>query len=94
MTVVTNDSRFAVLKALDGAGRLTVAEIIPGAGIPRSTVYIVIAECETNGLVVYDTYQRPRKKKSGKRTGTITTKRYALTPKGRKMILEAESEVE
>ena len=91
-TVVTNDSRYAVLKALDGAGRLTVAEIIPEAKIPRSTVYLVIAECEEGGFVVYDTYQRPRNKKSGKKTGAITTKRYALTPKGRKTILEAEGE--
>lgn len=90
MTVVTDSVRYAVLKALDGSGRLTTAEIIPEAKVPRSTVYLVLTECERNGLVVYDTYQQPRKKKTGKRTGSITTKRYALTPKGRKIILEAE----
>ena len=92
MTVVTDGVRYAVLKALDGAGRLTAAEIVPESKVPRSTVYTVLAECEASGLVVYDTYQRPRKKKTGKRTGNITTKRYALTPRGRKMILEAEAE--
>lgn len=94
MTVITDDVRYAVLKALEGAGRRTVAEIIPESKVPRSTVYKALAECEENHLVVYDTYRQPREKRSGKRTGMVTTKRYSLTPKGRKMILEAESEIE
>jgi Mn-dependent DtxR family transcriptional regulator len=93
MTVaVTDDSRYAVLKALDGAGRLTVQELAPEAKIARSSVYVVLAECEKDGLVTFDTYQRPRKKRNGKKTGAITTKRYILTPKGRKIILEAEGQ--
>jgi hypothetical protein len=89
--MVTDTSRYAVLKALDGAGRLAVHEIVPEAKVVRSCAYLVLAECEKDGLVVYDTYKRPRTKKNGKRTGSIETKRYSLTPKGRKFLLEAET---
>jgi predicted transcriptional regulator len=89
----THDSHYAVLKALDGAGRLAVHEIVPEANVVRSCAYSVLAECEKNGFVTYDTYKRPRTKKNGKRTGGIETKRYSLTPKGRKFLLEAEAVV-
>lgn len=92
--VVTEDNRYAVLKALDGAGRLSVQEIIPEAKISRAAVYVTLAECEKNGFVTFDTYRQPRKKKNGKRTGTVETKRFILTPKGRKIILEAETTTE
>lgn len=92
--VVTDDNRYAVLKALDGAGRLTVHEIIPEAKISRAAVYVTLSECEKNGLVTFDTYRQSRTKKNGKRTGTVETKRFILTPKGRKIILEAETVTE
>jgi len=92
--IVTDSNRYAVLKTLDGSGRLAVHEIVPEAKISRAAAYVTLAACEADGTVAFDTYRQPRTKKNGKRTGTIETKRYMLTPKGRKLILEAEAVTE